>query len=56
MHGLDDEKDIKPWLRRFHELDADGSGRLDMQVKYSTCNLSQCGYCNCIIEQIVYMQ
>eukprot|EP00603_Paraphysomonas_imperforata_P001213 CAMPEP_0114424536 /NCGR_PEP_ID=MMETSP0103-20121206/6748_1 /TAXON_ID=37642 ORGANISM="Paraphysomonas imperforata, Strain PA2" /NCGR_SAMPLE_ID=MMETSP0103 /ASSEMBLY_ACC=CAM_ASM_000201 /LENGTH=287 /DNA_ID=CAMNT_0001593299 /DNA_START=360 /DNA_END=1223 /DNA_ORIENTATION=+ len=31
MHGLDKDKDIKPWLKRFRELDADGSGRLDMK-------------------------
>jgi len=29
MNGLDMERDIKPWLKRFDELDKDGSGALD---------------------------
>ena len=30
--GLSKEKDIDPWLKRFRELDTDGSGRLDEKV------------------------
>jgi hypothetical protein len=33
MNELDKEKDIDPWLRRFDELDADGSGALDEEVR-----------------------
>ena len=33
MHGLSKERDIDPWLKRFVELDADGSGRLDKEVR-----------------------
>jgi len=29
MNGLDMDKDIRPWLKRFDELDKDGSGYLD---------------------------
>lgn len=32
MNDLDKEKDIDPWLKRFDELDADGSGALDEEV------------------------
>lgn len=32
MKGLDQSKDIDPWLKRFRELDADGSGALDEDV------------------------
>lgn len=33
MNELDKEKDIDPWLKRFDELDADGSGALDEEVR-----------------------
>ena len=36
MTDLDKEKDIDPWLKRFDELDADGSGTLDEEVGWST--------------------
>ena len=32
MNDLDKEKDIDPWLKRFDELDKDGSGALDEEV------------------------
>lgn len=32
MKGLNQSKDIDPWLKRFRELDADGSGALDEDV------------------------
>lgn len=32
ISGIDPEKEIHPWIRRFHELDADGNGYLDENV------------------------
>lgn len=29
ISGIDPEKEIHPWIQRFHELDADGNGYLD---------------------------
>ena len=37
MNDLDKEKDIDPWLKRFDELDADGSGALDEEVSVLKC-------------------
>mmetsp|Transcript_19060 Transcript_19060/g.35522 ORF Transcript_19060/g.35522 Transcript_19060/m.35522 type:complete len:650 (-) Transcript_19060:61-2010(-) len=31
MNGLSKEEDIDPWLKRFDQLDKDGSGRLDQE-------------------------
>ena len=32
ISGIDPEKEIHPWIKRFHELDADGNGYLDQNV------------------------
>jgi hypothetical protein len=34
ISGIDPEKEIHPWIQRFHELDADGNGYLDQNVRY----------------------
>jgi hypothetical protein len=33
ISGIDPEKEIHPWIQRFHELDADGNGYLDQNVR-----------------------
>lgn len=37
ISGIDPEKEIHPWIRRFHELDVDGNGYLDENVSLLIC-------------------
>lgn len=34
ISGIDPETEIHPWIQRFHELDADGNGYLDQNVRF----------------------